>query len=469
VDDSTPSAEARFAEWYAWAKREIGTDDRVCLGAARAALEALQGGGDDTAARQAARRSVAGHSVALIGRIPPRHRAYAEWYDWARRESPGDRDRMHRMAHAALRRLEEGGDPDSAAAAARATAEQERPRPMPPAPPGPAASAPVPTAPPVPAPPVVATAGDEERDEAEPRTPGADGDEPGAVERAAGAAEPRAEWPRAEPAPPPEPPPAPPPGPVGQAAPVPAWSQPPPPPPYSPAYAAGPHAPPPYGVGLAPAPLAPPHAYGGFPRRLGACLVDTVLLSVGLAILTFVISIFSIVAMLNSGQQPTNEGIWGYLAVLTVIAFVLSWLYFAGLESSGWQATIGKRLTGLVVTDAGGRRIAFGRATGRFYSKMLLVLVGLVVAIVVALVLAPFVSDLNVVSLVALGLGVVVAAGVAGVLIAATRRRQALHDLMASTLVVRREHLSEVLVPAAAQPAASHPGGPGEVRGVSRA
>jgi uncharacterized RDD family membrane protein YckC len=48
-----------------------------------------------------------------------------------------------------------------------------------------------------------------------------------------------------------------------------------------------------------------------------------------------------------------------------------AWPYFAGLESSAWQASLGKRVLGMVVTDGAGRRISFGRATspGTFRSS----------------------------------------------------------------------------------------------------
>ena len=100
---------SRFAEWYVWAKCEVSTDNGVGLGVAQAAIEALEGGADEQAARLAARRSTAGHSVGLLSRIPPRRRAYAEWYDWARREIGGDRERLHAAADAAMRRLDGGG------------------------------------------------------------------------------------------------------------------------------------------------------------------------------------------------------------------------------------------------------------------------------------------------------------------------------------------------------------------------
>ncbi|HXM54090.1 MAG TPA: hypothetical protein VOB72_01780, partial [Candidatus Dormibacteraeota bacterium] len=144
----------RFAEWYVWAKREVGTDNRVCLGAAQAAIEALVDGGDEQAARQAARGSVAGHGVALLTRIAPRRKAYAEWYDWARRELGGGRERQHVAAAAALERLDAGDDAGHAAAAAR-TAVSDVPAQAPAYPPGPTVA----TAPPGPPAPSSAASG----------------------------------------------------------------------------------------------------------------------------------------------------------------------------------------------------------------------------------------------------------------------------------------------------------------------
>jgi uncharacterized RDD family membrane protein YckC len=83
---------------------------------------------------------------------------------------------------------------------------------------------------------------------------------------------------------------------------------------------------------------------------------------------------------------------------------VLRWLYEATLESSVWQATVGKRVMGLAVTDEGGARLSFLRATARHFSKILSQI--------------PF---------------------MAGYLLALlTARRQALHDKVARTLVIRR-------------------------------
>jgi hypothetical protein len=94
-------------------------------------------------------------------------------------------------------------------------------------------------------------------------------------------------------------------------------------------------------------------------------------------------------------------------AGLLPFAIVAAWLYFAVCESSRWQATPGKLVLHLQVTDEYGNRIDFGRASGRFFGK--------------------FVSAFIFCS---------------GFLLAGwTARKQALHDLMAGCCVVRRHGL----------------------------
>jgi uncharacterized RDD family membrane protein YckC len=79
-----------------------------------------------------------------------------------------------------------------------------------------------------------------------------------------------------------------------------------------------------------------------------------------------------------------------------------AWPYFTFLESSKAQATFGKRLFGLRVTDLRGHRIGFGRANARYLVKLFVCL--------------PFLAGF--------------------IPIAFTPRSQGLHDLMAKTLVV---------------------------------
>jgi uncharacterized RDD family membrane protein YckC len=91
-------------------------------------------------------------------------------------------------------------------------------------------------------------------------------------------------------------------------------------------------------------------------------------------------------------------------ALLWLVALGGGWLYAALLECSHWQATVGKRWMGIKVTDGRGQRLTFFRATGRHAAK--------------------FVSALP------CFLGFTAALF--------NPRRLALHDLMATTRVVRR-------------------------------
>jgi uncharacterized RDD family membrane protein YckC len=84
---------------------------------------------------------------------------------------------------------------------------------------------------------------------------------------------------------------------------------------------------------------------------------------------------------------------------------VLGWLYYAGMESSEHQGTLGKMALGLVVTDINGQRLSFGRASGRFFARIIT-------------------------SFVPLGIGFIMAGF--------TEKKQALHDMIASCLVLRK-------------------------------
>ncbi|MDR0274910.1 MAG: RDD family protein [Burkholderiaceae bacterium] len=77
--------------------------------------------------------------------------------------------------------------------------------------------------------------------------------------------------------------------------------------------------------------------------------------------------------MLDSLVMMVPGMILGLLPIIGPI--VGNWLYFALMESSSWQATLGKRAMGIKVVDAQGGRIGFGRATGRFFGKIVSALI----------------------------------------------------------------------------------------------
>lgn len=57
-----------------------------------------------------------------------------------------------------------------------------------------------------------------------------------------------------------------------------------------------------------------------------------------------------------------------YYIIFMIIAV---WCYYAGMESSPWKGTIGKKILGLEVTDEYGNRVSFLKATGRHFGKIL--------------------------------------------------------------------------------------------------
>jgi uncharacterized RDD family membrane protein YckC len=134
------------------------------------------------------------------------------------------------------------------------------------------------------------------------------------------------------------------------------------------------------------------HGYGGFWRRFTAAAADAVLINV-------------LVDAVLDGVRAWAEPPRGVFGLRTGVKLVVAWLYVAGMECSPLQASIGKLALGLRVTDLQGGRVSFGRATLRHWSKLLS---------------GPF----------TLGLGYL--------MIAFSRRKQALHDRIAGCLVVRR-------------------------------
>ena len=101
--------------------------------------------------------------------------------------------------------------------------------------------------------------------------------------------------------------------------------------------------------------------YAEFWKRAVAMVIDTL---VFLPLIGYV------------GREPTiYQDVSGTSVILVLFFTVLMWLYYAGMESSTSQATIGKMLMGIKVTDMNGHRISFARASGRFFGKELFKLI----------------------------------------------------------------------------------------------
>jgi uncharacterized RDD family membrane protein YckC len=115
---------------------------------------------------------------------------------------------------------------------------------------------------------------------------------------------------------------------------------------------------------------APAHRSGDFASfgiRVMAHLIDSLVCfaAVSIAGFIFLTTFFADVAV---SDEDYNE-------MFTPVSITIAWLYFALMESSGKQATLGKIACGLVVSDMQGRRISFGRASGRFAGMFISALV----------------------------------------------------------------------------------------------
>jgi len=124
--------------------------------------------------------------------------------------------------------------------------------------------------------------------------------------------------------------------------------------------------------------------YAGFWRRAAAICIDGLIVFLATVLASLVVS--------------------NWLA-LRLAGVVVACAYYAGFHSSGWQATPGKRLYGIKVTDDEGRRISLSRAIARYFATWLSGLI--------------------------LGIGFLMAAF--------SHKRQALHDMICGTLVVNRD------------------------------
>jgi uncharacterized RDD family membrane protein YckC len=172
-------------------------------------------------------------------------------------------------------------------------------------------------------------------------------------------------------------------------------------------------APAPAATPVAPAPPSPlaaaaPPVYAGFWRRFWSYVIDRFVLGVvftpvGLLVLSPLLATESAGWTDTDLPAETLTAILGATFTVAFLAMLGSWLYYALLQSASRQATLGQMALGIRIADLAGRRVSFGRASGRYFAT---VLTGLT-----------------------FGLGYL--------LMFATARKQTLHDLVARTLVLR--------------------------------
>ncbi|MCI1695779.1 RDD family protein [Aneurinibacillus aneurinilyticus] len=125
--------------------------------------------------------------------------------------------------------------------------------------------------------------------------------------------------------------------------------------------------------------------YAGFWKRFLAAFIDGLIVGIPIYIVIIPLS-FIFGAAIYSDPYANDETANGIVALFQIVVFIfasiVSWLYFALMESSKKQATLGKRALGIKVTTIDGERISFGKATGRYFGKILssIFLIGYIMA-----------------------------------------------------------------------------------------
>lgn len=140
-----------------------------------------------------------------------------------------------------------------------------------------------------------------------------------------------------------------------------------------------------------------PAEYASFGQRLLAAIVDGLIIGFASLIINVVL------ALLGLSRFGNDNGVSDIVAS-NFEGLLIGWLYEAVMTSSYRQGTFGKMALGLKVTDMSGNRLSFGRASARHFAKILsslICLIGYFVALF-------------------------------------TERKQALHDLIAGTVVLKK-------------------------------
>jgi len=154
--------------------------------------------------------------------------------------------------------------------------------------------------------------------------------------------------------------------------------------------------------------------YASFGARFVALLIDSVIVGcINFIVVAPIMGVLGlgVASQVQDGQPISEEQAVGMIAGLVAGIFsamlavwIISLLYFAIMESSKAQASVGKMAMGIKVTDLDGNRVSFGKAFLRSIGKVLSQMIMYI-----------------------------------GYLMAAfTEKKQGLHDIIAGTLVVKK-------------------------------
>lgn len=146
------------------------------------------------------------------------------------------------------------------------------------------------------------------------------------------------------------------------------------------------------------------NSYTGFWPRLAAYVIDYIFIFVAQSILIILFAILlagAELAGLSIGDGPISA-ILGFIILLIFI--IVQAVYYIIMNASKWQGTLGKLALGIKITDTEGNRITTGRSIARYFAFILSAF-----TLLIGFIMAAF-----------------------------TSKKQALHDMIAGTLVVKK-------------------------------
>ncbi len=160
--------------------------------------------------------------------------------------------------------------------------------------------------------------------------------------------------------------------------------------------------------------------YASFGQRLVAIIIDSII--IWLLQMFIIVPLLAAIGIGAAGGMSTMdmedpEQVGGMVAVIMamagtyfIVAMAVQILYFTFMESSKTQATVGKLAMGIKVTDLNGNKLDFGKAFVRNLCRLLSNLTFLIGYIIAAF----------------------------------TEKKQALHDIIAGTLVVKKDQATQI-------------------------
>lgn len=198
--------------------------------------------------------------------------------------------------------------------------------------------------------------------------------------------------------------------------------------------------------------------YAGFWWRFLAFIMDAMILQIGAAVILIVLALLLGMLLIGSAQPiaplKTIVELLGFVTEMTIC-----WFYYAWMESSKWQGTLGKKICRLKVVKQDGSRLGFGRASVRFWARIVSFFASCMLGVLIGGVVGYFLSgcpnlfspagdifdplnfEIRTTGYLSMAIGLLIgvfAGSFLGYLpILWTGRKQAVHDLIAKTVVLK--------------------------------